>query len=89
MSAVRIELDHLHIAVSGVSSLVVEQAMSSLADELRRQIGASPLAVAGADVPTLHVGPIDVPSRVDAAQLRALIAERVLATIVQAHAGGV
>jgi len=78
-----IEIDRLEIALSGVSALVVEEAVAGLEGELRRRLGGMRGSVATAAVPQLQVGPLDVPPRADAAVLRALIAERLLDALLR------
>ena len=71
-------VDRLRIAVHGVSSFVVEEAASGLETELRRRLGGRRGSWRVTALPTLRVGPLDLPPGADAAQLRGLIADRLL-----------
>ncbi|MGF1625590.1 MAG: hypothetical protein ACFCVH_11965 [Alphaproteobacteria bacterium] len=83
-----IEIDRLEIALSGVSTLVAEQAVAGLEAELRRRLGALRGSVAVADVPRLSLGPLDLPPQADAAALRGLIADRLLGALLRQAAPG-
>lgn len=83
MSAWGIDIDRLHIAVHGVSALVVEQALAGLEDELRRRLGSMRGSWEAAAVPALRVGPMDLPPGADAAALRQLIAQRLLESLLR------
>lgn len=77
----RIEIDRLEIVLDGVSAAVAEAAAAGLEAELRRRLGAlSLVAASGTD---LAIGPLAVPAGVDAATLRALIAERLLGALAR------
>ena len=79
----RIEIDRLEIALSGVSAQLAEQAVAGLEGELRRRLGGVRFPSAAAAVPELAIGPLDLPPRADAASLRALIAERLLGALLR------
>ncbi len=85
MSALCIELDRVNVSLADVSSLVVEQALDGLEAELRRRLSERDLRrVGAAEIPSLGLGPLEVPPRVDAAQLRTLLAEQLADAVRQA-----
>jgi hypothetical protein len=75
MSDSEIRIERLNIALHGVSSLVAEEALAGLEDELRRRLGGLPGACQGGVFPTLRVGPRDLPPGADAAVIRQLVAQ--------------
>lgn len=78
-----IDIDRLQIAVYGVSSDIVEEAVGGLEAEFQRRLGVRrgmpPTAAA-----ELRLGRLDLPARADAAAVRALLAERLLEALVPA-----
>jgi hypothetical protein len=79
----RIDIDRLSIAVHGVAAPVVEAAVAGLVEELRRRLGALRGSWQAASVPALSLHPLDLPPHADAAALRALLAERLLAALLR------
>jgi len=88
MNARGIAIERLNIAVHGVSSLVVEQALAGLEGELRRRLGSLRGGWAAVAVPALRVGPLELPPGADAAALRELIAERLLEVLLEPSSPG-
>lgn len=85
MNALHLELDRVNVSLGGVSSLVVEQALYGLEAELQRQLGGLDLSRVGpAEIPSLGLGPLEVPPRADAVQVRSLLAQQLTDTLQQA-----
>ena len=79
---INIEIDRLTVSVHGVSSLIVEEAVAGLEDELRRRLDSLPVTdMASFDMASLAIGPVPVVTGTDAASLRSLIVERLLHTV--------
>lgn len=78
MSGVR--LDSLRLELSGVAPETARDAIPGLDQELRRRLAnREPGLGLGADMPVnLRLAPLETPPRIDAAQLRALIADRLV-----------
>jgi len=77
-----IDIDRLSIRVHGVPSTLVEEAVAGLEGELRRRLAGRRGGVLNTAVPTLSIGPLDLPARVDAAALRHLLADRLLDAVL-------
>lgn len=87
MSSVQIDIDRVAVALHGVSSLVVEAAVSGLENEVRRRLGVLPTGPSTAlYLEELAVGPVHSRVALDAAALRGLIAERLVEVIRHAYA---
>jgi hypothetical protein len=80
MSGAMIEIGRLSIALHGVSAEIAEAAVAGLESALRRRLGSLRAGRSFA-VPTLRVDAVDLPSDVDAAALRDLIADRLVETL--------
>jgi hypothetical protein len=76
-----IDIDRLSIRVHGVPGGLVEEAVAGLEGELRRRLGGRRGSLLSA-VPTLSIGPLDLPARADAAALRDLLADRLLDAVL-------
>lgn len=82
MSDLSIRVDRLQLSLHGVSAELAERAMDGLDAELRRRLGRlSPADLPLADRAELALGTIRVTGRIDAASLRGLIAERLVASL--------
>ena len=75
-----LDIDRLSITLHGVSADLAAAAVAGLEDALQRRLGGLRLDRAGFRR-DLHIGPLDLPDRADAATLRELIAERLLEAI--------
>lgn len=81
---VSIDIDRLSVALHGVSALQAQAAIAGLESELRRRLGnLTERALLTGDLDVVNIGPIHVDPRMgtatlDAAQLRSLIAERLM-----------
>jgi len=82
-----LDIDRLDITLHGVSADLADAAVSGLEDTLRRRLGGLRLDRAGS-VPELRIDPLDLPSDADAAALRELIAEHLIAAIDRMPASG-
>ncbi len=88
MSVVEFEIDRVGIDLHGVSQEIAEEALSGLEGELARRIGAlgpRPDGLATGDLAEVALGPLTVPSNIDPADLRALIAEALVGHVLDAH----
>lgn len=83
MTHIDINLDRLHLNVQGVSSPVIEEAIQLLRNELIRRLTERDLGIIGnvnvgdLALPTIHGG-----APLNASALSGLIAERMIAAIV-------
>jgi hypothetical protein len=90
MSTAKLTIDRVGISLFGVSQEIAEAAVSGLEGELARRIGALPLRAAAhapVDLAEVALGPITAPARVDAGALRSLIADALVAQVLDAYAG--
>lgn len=78
MSVGWLQIDRLNIVLHGVSSLVAEQALAELDEELSRRLGGMRGGWHVAPLSSMRLGPLDLPPEADAAALRRLIAEGLL-----------
>lgn len=82
-----IEINRLTINLHGVSSMLVEQAVDGLEQELHRQLGVLVHGdLASYDIAELSLGPVHMDTQTDAAALRSLLVERLIAQIRQSTA---
>lgn len=82
MSGTELRLDRLQVSLSGVSAEIAERAVDGLEAELRRRLGGvSSSELPWSDQAQLSLGTVHVKGRIDAAALRALIAERLVANL--------
>lgn len=95
MSA-RVSIERLRISLHGVSAETAEAAVRDLAGELRRRWGGRALEeLPRVDLGVIAIGPFTTDATLDAAALRAVIAERLSAALFerptsrQADSGGI
>lgn len=82
MSQTIIDIKRVAVALHGVSSLVVEAAVSGLEEEVRRRLGVMPIGgMAPLDIAELAISPVRTETVLDAASLRGIIADRLVQAI--------
>ncbi len=84
MSGIIIDIERVAISLHGVSSQVIEEAVTGLEAEVRRRLG--PLAISS--LGPLHLGdmalsPLSTDTVLDASALRAIIADRMTEAILR------
>ena len=78
----RIDVNRIQVALHGISAQMAEAAASTLNIEIKRRLtGLSRGDIARLDVGELSLGPVHAEGVLDAAGLRSLIAERLVAAI--------
>lgn len=83
MSTVNIEIGRINVALHGVSTLIVEEALSGLEQELSRRVGVCRLG----DLKQLDLAELSLPTLnsemvLDPAALRGIIAERLVQALL-------
>ena len=91
MSAIGFDIALVEIALHGVSQEIAETALSGLEGELARRLDALALRAGTLprnDLAELALGPLSVAANIDAAGLRALIAEALLDHVLDGPPSG-
>ncbi len=79
---INIDVSRIRIALHGISAQVVEAAAWGLEAEIKRRLGSLPRGrVASVDIGELSIGPVHGEGVLDAAALRNVIAQRLVAAI--------
>ena len=87
---VSIDIDRLSVALHGVSAQQAQAAIAGLESELKLRLGnLAERALVSGDLGVVNIGPIHVDAKMgtstlDAAQLRSLIAERLVLALTTA-----
>jgi len=90
VSAIDFDIALVEIALHGVSQEIAETALSGLEGELARRIDAHALragTLPRTDLAEVALGPLNVAANIDAAGLRALIAEALVGHVLDAPPG--
>ncbi len=87
---ISIDIKRINISLRGISSEVVEAAVSDLESELVRRLSSLAFnRLSTYDAGDLNIGPIYKTSRLDAVSLRNLIVENIIYNISDQHTSGV
>jgi hypothetical protein len=87
VSLLELDIGRVAISLHGVSREIAEDALSGLEGELARRIGAigpRPDRYAPGDLGEIALGPLTASANIDAAALRALIAEALVGHVLDA-----
>jgi hypothetical protein len=90
MSAVRIDVDRLQVALHGVSAAVAEDFSTRIGRALERRLGGLPAGAvtAALDLGLLDLGRIDLKDTPDAGALAGIVADRLVAMLAICCGGG-
>lgn len=88
MSVREYSIERIGLSLHGVSQEIAQEALSGLEGELMRRIDTlapRPAMLARTDLAEIALGPFNAPANIDAAGLRALIAQAIVGHVLDAH----